>query len=112
MANEIVEVKKEGITSYLGRDDVHRNIAGVIGEAYANRFISDVVACVQNNAMLSECTNQSIVSGALVAKAIDLPLTPQLGYAYLVPFNSKKKFIDEQGHKGEKWVKEAQFQMG
>lgn len=112
MANEIAEVKKEGITTYLNKEHIRKNIAGVIGEANANRFISDVVACVQNNSTLAECTNASIVSGALVAKSIDLPLTPQLGYAYLVPFNSKKKFVDEQGHKGEKWVKEAQFQMG
>ena len=57
--------------------------------------------------MLSACTNKSILSAALVAKSINLPLTPQLGYAYLVPFDNKKQ-IDGK----TQYVKEAQFQMG
>lgn len=112
MGNELVEKKKEGISSYLGKEAIRANIAGVIGESNVNRFVSDIVACVQNNNSLAECTNASILSGALVAKSIDLPLTPQLGYAYLVPFNNKKQVVDAQGHKGTEWQKEAQFQLG
>lgn len=113
MANELAEKKKEGIATYLGSDAVRNNIKNILGDDKSvNSFISDVVACVQNNNALAECTNTSIMSGALVAKSINLPLTPQLGYAYLVPFNSKKKVVDANGHKGEVWVKEAQIQIG
>ena len=41
-----------------------------------------------------------------------LELTPQLGYAYLVPFDNKKQVKTEDGRTETKWVKEAQFQMG
>jgi len=65
------------------------------------------VACVQNNDTLASCTNKSIFSAALLSKSINLPLTPQLGYAYLVPFDNK-----HQVNGKTEYVKEAVFQMG
>lgn len=104
MANEVAV---QGIAGYLATPAIHANIESVLGKENINAFVADVVACVQNNNELSSCTNKSILSGALLAKSINLPLTPQLGYAYLVPFNNKKE-IDGK----KQYVKEAQFQMG
>lgn len=101
------ELAVQGIAGFLARPEIHSNIEGVVGKESVNGFVSDIVACVQNNTMLSACTNKSILSAALVAKSINLPLTPQLGYAYLVPFDNKKQ-IDGK----TQYVKEAQFQMG
>lgn len=107
MSEQKNEIAVQGIASFLATPAIKENIESVVGKEHATQFISDVVACVQNNTTLSLCTNKSILSGALLAKAISLPLTPQLGYAYLVPFDNKKQ-IDGQ----TRWVKEAQFQMG
>lgn len=112
MAEERNEVAVQGIAGFLARPEIHSNIESVVGKESATQFISDVVSCVQNNNTLSACTNKSILSGALLAKAISLPLTPQLGYAYLVPFNNKKDVRLEDGRTEKRWVKEAQFQMG
>lgn len=101
------ETAVQGIAGYLAVPSVHANIESVLGKENTSPFVADVVACVQNNNELSACTNKSILSGALLAKSINLPLTPQLGYAYLVPFNNKKE-IDGR----KQYVKEAQFQMG
>lgn len=107
MAEDKKELAVQGIASFLATPAIKENVESVVGKEHATQFISDVVSCVQNNTTLSLCTNKSILSGALLAKAISLPLTPQLGYAYLVPFNNKKQ-VDGQ----TRWVKEAQFQMG
>lgn len=107
MSEQKNEVAVQGIASYLATPAIKENIESVVGKEHATQFISDIVSCVQNNPTLSLCTNRSILAGALLAKAISLPLTPQLGYAYLVPFDNKKQ-IDGQ----TRWVKEAQFQMG
>lgn len=104
--NEVAEQKpkkKMYITEYLSQPAVKEQIANVLGDKESVAFVSDVVACVQNNPGLADCTNGSIFSGALIAKTIGLPLTPTLGYAYLVPFENKKNGV---------YVKEAQFQMG
>lgn len=107
MAEEKKELAVQGIAGYLAKPEIHANIESVVGKDAVNGFVSDIVACVQNNSMLSACTNRSIMSAGLVSKSINLPLTPQLGYAYLVPFDNKKK-VDGQ----TVYVKEAQFQMG
>lgn len=107
MANEIVKKEKKGITQFLNTAEVKENVELVVGKDGFNNFVSDIVACTQNNEKLSKCTNQSILSAALISKSIKLPLTPQLGYAYLVPF-SNKKTVDGK----TVYVDEAQFQMG
>jgi len=106
MANEMV-VKKKNITAYLSTPEVRESIVNVLGKDHVDSFVSDVVACVQNNNTLAECTNKSIFAAALLSKSINLPLTPQLGYAYLVPFDNKHQV---NGH--TEYIKEAVFQMG
>lgn len=106
MANEIVK-KEKGIANYLSSPAVKENIISVLGEKNVDAFVTDVVACVQANNTLGACTNASIFSAALVSKSMNLPLTPQLGYAYLVPFDNKKQ-VDGK----TEWVKEAQLNIG
>lgn len=110
MTNEVAVKQDEGkksIVAYLTSPAVRENITSVLGKDHVDSFVSDVVACVQNTPALGKCTNTSIFTAALLSKSINLPLTPQLGYAYLVPYDNKKQ-VD--GH--TEWVKEATFQMG
>lgn len=101
MANEVAEVKKQGIAGYLSSEAVKANIMSVIGEKDAQKFISSVVSAVQTNPDLAECTNSSILSAALLGHSLKLPQSPQLSFFYLVPFKNSKK-----------GVKEAIFQIG
>lgn len=102
-----VAVQEKGIASYLASPAVRENIENVLGKANVDSFVSDVVACVQNNETLAKCTNKSIFTAALLSKSINLPLTPQLGYAYLVPFDNKKQKDGKTVYE-----KDAVFQMG
>lgn len=106
MANEVA-IRDKSITAYLSIPEIRESIVNVLGKDHVDSFVSDVVACVQNNNALKECTNKSIFSAALLSKSINLPLTPQLGYAYLVPFDNK-----HQVNGKTEYVKEAVFQMG
>lgn len=80
-----------GITAYLTQDAVKQQINSVIGGKDGQRFISAIVSAVNTNPTLQECTNQSILSGALLGESLKLSPSPQLGHYYLVPFNDKKK---------------------
>lgn len=92
--------QKLGITAYLTQDAVKRQINSVIGGKDGQRFISAIVSAVNTNPTLQECTNQSILSGALLGESLKLSPSPQLGHYYLVPFNDRNK------------GKVAQFQLG
>lgn len=94
------KTQKLGITSYLNSEKVLGNIEQVLGKADKQRFITGVISAVNNNEALKECTNQSILSGALLGESLKLSPSPQLGHYYLVPFNDKTN------------GKVAQFQLG
>lgn len=64
-------------------------------------FINNVVALVSNNAALQECQPMSLIYAALKATALNLPLDPNLGFAYIIPYKNNKKNLTE-----------AQFQIG
>lgn len=104
MANSLVKTsnanQKMGITAYLTADAVKNQINGVVGGKDGQKFIASIVSAVNTNPALQECTNQSILSGALLGQSLKLSPSPQLGQFYLVPFNDKEK------------GKVAQFQMG
>lgn len=92
--------QKLGITAYLTADAVKNQINNVVGGKDGTKFISAVVSAVNNNPALQECTNQSILSAALLGQSLNLSPSPQLGQYYMVPFNDKSK------------GKVAQFQLG
>lgn len=89
-----------GISAYLTNEGVKNQINNVIGGKDGQRFIASIVSAVNNNPALQECTNQSILSGALLGESLKLSPSPQLGQYYLVPFNDRDR------------GKVAQFQLG
>lgn len=95
------------IGSYLGGESVKAGIAKVVNEKNVDRFITSIVSAVQANPQLMKCTNQSILSAALMGESLQLAPSPQLGYYYFVGYKNKKQI-------NGKWteVEEAQFQMG
>ena len=93
--------QKTGLTAYLTNDAVKRQINNVVGGKNGDRFIASIVSAVQVNSDLQECTNQSILSAALLGESLKLSPSPQLGQYYMVPFKNNKK-----------GCKEAQFQLG
>lgn len=92
--------QKMGMTAYITQDAVKAQINNVVGGKNGTRFITSIVSAVNNNPQLQECTNQSILSAALLGESLNLSPSPMLGYYYMVPFNDKNK------------GKVAQFQIG
>ncbi len=98
MANEITQ--EIGITAFLSREKVRAQLNQAVGKN-VERFVSSVVSAVSVNPGLQQCTNASILSGALLGQSLNLSPSPQLGQFYLVPYENRKE-----------GVKVAQFQMG
>lgn len=86
------------ITEYMAQEAVQRNIANALGSRKM-QFITSVASLVNANEGLKECEVRSVLSACLVAASLDLPLNQNLGFAYVIPYNTKNGKI-------------AQFQMG
>lgn len=88
-----------GLATYLTKTAVKQQINNIVG-GNAQRFTSAIISAVTVNQELQKCSNQSILSGALLGESLKLSPSPQLGQYYLVPFNDKQR------------GKVAQFQLG
>lgn len=67
-------------------------------ERKANAFLQSVISTVGNNDLLQKATPQSVMQSALVAASLDLPVQPELGFAYIVPYKGQAAF--QLGYKG------------
>lgn len=72
----------------------------VLGEK-KNSFVNNISSLVANSAALQACEPRSIIYAGIKATALDLPLDPNLGMAYVIPFRNNRKGTTE-----------AQFQIG
>lgn len=102
LQNSLTKSKQRlGITAYLTQDAVKEQINKVVGGKNGEKFVTAIVSAVNTNPALAECTNTSILSGALLGHSLNLSPSPQLGQYYLVPFKNNKAGVTE-----------AQFQLG
>lgn len=79
-------------------EQVQKKFNELLGKR-ASAFITSVLQVITNNDLLSKADPMSIYHAATVAATLDLPINQNLGFAYIVPYNSKNGC-------------QAQFQMG
>ncbi|XTR36671.1 recombinase RecT [Paraclostridium tenue] len=105
MSNQIQaqnnNTKVAGIKQLLDMDKYKKRINEIMGKKAAP-FMASIVN-VSNLPSLKDAEPNSIISSAIVAATLDLPIDQNLGFAYIVPYNTKE---------GNSYVKKAQFQMG
>jgi recombination protein RecT len=101
-----------GLTAYLTQDAVKNQINSVIGGKDGQRFITAVVSAVNTNPMLQECSNQSILSAALLGESLKLSPSPQLGHYYIVPYKDKNRGMVGQFQMGYKGLIQLAIRSG
>jgi recombination protein RecT len=61
-------------------------------------FVSNLIAMCDSNSKLAECDPGALMKCAMNATALNLPLNPNLGYAYVIPYKGIPSF--QIGYKG------------
>lgn len=69
----------------LSQDAIRKQFEETLGKK-APMFISNLVTIASGSAELQKCEHMSIISSALMAASMDLPLSPGLGFAGIVPY--------------------------
>ncbi|KAA8668768.1 recombinase RecT [Clostridium sp. HV4-5-A1G] len=86
------------VKNIIANVNIKKRFQDVLGKR-AFGFMASIID-VANSKNFENVEPFSIVSSALVAATLDLPINPNLGFAYIVPYNDRKR------------GKVAQFQMG
>ena len=81
---------KPKFSVFMNQDQIKALVSQAVGKN-AQRFTAGIISAVSNSPALQECTQRSILSGALLGEALGLSPSPQLGHYYLVPFKKKDK---------------------
>ena len=55
-----------------------------------NSFVNNISSLVANNTALQACDPRSIIYAGIKATVLDLPLDPNLGFAYVIPYQNRK----------------------
>jgi recombination protein RecT len=64
----------------------------------APQFMTSIVNLYSSDQMLQKCEPMSVISAAMVAATLDLPVDKNLGYAWIVPYGNKAQF--QIGYRG------------
>jgi len=89
------EVKKTNVKGILANVNLQKKFDDILGKK-AQGFMASIANISTDK--LRDVEPMSVINCALIAATLDLPIDPNLGHAWLVPFR-------------DKGVKKAQFQM-
>ncbi len=98
MSNGLQKYDSSDLKGMLEGASVQRSFEKVLGEK-ARGFVTSVLQIVNDSKMLSNANPNSVLNAAMTAATLDLPINPNLGFAYIIPYNNKGGTV-------------AQFQMG
>lgn len=79
------------VKSLLSNQNVKAKFEEILKERAAG-FTANLAVMVNNSAALSKCDPMTVVSAAVVAASLNLPLDPNLGFAAVVPFGNQASF--------------------
>lgn len=88
------------LAQYVKQDAVSKRLSDLLGKR-APQFVTSLVSATNNDKNLANCGPQSVVTAALTAASLDLPVNSNLGFAYLIPYRN-----------GKDGKTACQFQMG
>lgn len=91
---------------FIRSDAAQQSIEKTLGQR-SQDFTSSLLSVVNNNAMLQNCEPGEVIKAALKAASMRLPIDPNLGFAYIIPYKNGKA-SKAAGHD----VYDVQFQIG
>lgn len=86
------------LVQYVKQYAVSQRLNELLGKR-APQFVTSLVSAVNANTLLAGCKPESVLTAALTAASLDLPINQNLGFAYLIPYKNKGGEV-------------CQFQMG
>ena len=101
--NKLAKKSKETVgqatlKSVINDERTQKTFKEMLGNKAAG-FLTSLINTTNGNAQLQQADPNSILKAGAIAATLDLPIDPNLGFAYIVPYYNKGK-------------NEAQFQMG
>lgn len=112
--NQIAKAPQTGLAKLkasLNAPSVQEQFRNALKEN-SNLFIASIIDLYNGDKALQTCNPNAIISEALKAAVLDLPINRALGFAYIVVYNNTEKYRDENGIEREVKVPTPTFIPG
>jgi recombination protein RecT len=86
------------VKSYLDSPELTERLQNAMTPQKKELFKTSLLGVINSNSLFEKADPLSIIQSALVATTLDLPINPNLGYAYIIPYGAKAQF--QLGYKG------------
>jgi len=97
MSNALVAQNFQAIKSMMTNTELKRRFEEVLSEQ-APSFMASVLSAVSSNDSLKMCSPATVWGAAMIAASLKLPVDPNLGFSYIIPYSDKAQF--QMGYKG------------
>ncbi len=94
---EITKANISTIQSWMTSDVIKKRFNEVLDKG-AGAFVSSLLSMVKASPQLASCEPKTVMSAAMTAATLKLPINPNLGFAYIIPYKSTATF--QIGYKG------------
>lgn len=91
MVNELTRNPVKNLKIYISNESVKARFEEMLGKR-GSAFTNSIVNVVRNSFALQKCTPESIMSAAVIAATLNLPIDPALGQAAIVPYKTTANF--------------------
>lgn len=88
---QVATTTVSALTQMLGNVNIKKRFEEILGDESAS-FISSIISATKSNAKLAECDVNSIISSAVIAATLKLPIQGNLGFAAIVPYGKQAQF--------------------
>lgn len=98
MSNAIAKKTPLGtLKDLLASDVIKKRFEDMLGSRSAG-FVSSIISAVSSNDALLRANPNTVISSAMIAASLDLPINGNLGFAYIIPYGYDAQF--QMGWKG------------
>lgn len=84
----------KSLSTFLNGDQIKSKFTEVLGKR-GPAFVASVLSVCNTNTDLKNATPESVYMAALMAATLDLPVNPNIGHAFLIPYKNHKTGITE-----------------
>lgn len=96
-SNAAAAPKATTVADWLDNSTIRQKFSEVLDKG-ANGFISSLLSLVKSNSQLQHADPKTVMAAAMTAATLKLPINPNLGLAYIIPYKDQAQF--QMGWKG------------
>lgn len=85
------------IEDWVASENIKQKFQEVLDKG-AGAFVTSILSLVKSTPQLAAADPKTILSAAMTAATLKLPISPNLGFAYIIPYGKEAQF--QMGYKG------------